>query len=839
MASLGDLVRHEAVLRMILDYGSGQLKVAAQHVRAGQRIVQTEIDQIPLQEGWYTLEQILVFDGEDIICGTNDVESWAAQHPNEHHKIIQDLKLCLCEGYKNIMAAKRVWEAVGENVGNMTVIQNMLGKHFRWIRGRIVDYYRSEHTSGIHPDDGEDIDWDKIKKELIITVPCNWDDEAHGIVRNAADDAGFSEGDTLDIIFEPVAAAAADMERMRRQGDIKYSDQMCFADIGKGTFDIATPMMLAPLPGESRPRFPIIGTPLGDDAGAHKTHEHAWELMQTHATVQLWGSVSRICQLLGNMSESEFARRFSDEFELRKKSFPGRANYPITVSAKAGWQNVPGGQPNILIDLSHADMTRIFKLWTDRMEKVLVEYLERPDQADAAQCRHVMLTGASRRNKFVADSLKAAMTRCGRRLFISPTEYPVTKGGLMHYPEHTAAVLPTGFWYLSQWEDESWREQHTDLVKPTRSRKRKSTQFGSRRKVTAPRVKNYVKGSIDGAMKAHDRVVTIMSSVKGQAPEGRLIPQLYHIDADFKSQIVINIYHALEQQREHGPLRDSIGDVRECFTKWPLLFADLPDWDELVQLGFQEESVGEDAAYYAITGVIETHASEDRLMLTLSLLCPDEELKYKKDEADNTTNDLDPGAQYRTFFVQTKNLWRSDWQHSVLDGNGQHLLRADLALMPTALQTTEEANVRLSQEQQTLGGMGVSPRERTAVDGDGVETHGPSAKRSCSTRSHSHLHDGHAAYNASTPPITPGSPSTTSSDLFLRNSSTPGRARSTATPLTKRDDYDEKMSLNAEQYTERSRQVSEAPAEVWELLQRFGTPAISLLPRGGESVGGD
>ncbi|TKA61267.1 hypothetical protein B0A55_10992 [Friedmanniomyces simplex] len=186
----------------------------------------------------------------------------------------------------------------------------------------------------------------------------------------------------------------------------------------------------------------------------------------------------------------------------------------------------------------------------------------------------------------------------------------------------------------------------------------------------------YEHSEFDNTKELSDRLVTFMSRLPDQLPEDRCIPMEFHLDADSAPRLIFSIYHCLEKHLEHEPLRTADGSVRSCFTKWPLQFADIPD---PLHFDFRERKVGRDKAFYAITGVVEMHASDSRLSVSLKLLGPHQHLMYRKESSGQSTDELMPNAQYRTFFTQTKELWDQHRTHAVLEGNGLHVLQADSA----------------------------------------------------------------------------------------------------------------------------------------------------------------
>ncbi|KAK5737164.1 hypothetical protein LTR17_006947 [Elasticomyces elasticus] len=251
MAVLSKPARRD-VIRVVNDWGTGFVKVGAQYVREGQRFEEVDIDDIPLQPGHYRqLEQIMVLDGDNFVCGKSQI---------------------------------------------------LLTKHFSWILKAVMRFYREQHISGMN----QDTDHDKAQVQLVNTVPCNWDDEACIVIRNAACEAKLHDDDTFEVVPEPICAAAYDLTRMIAQGHVKYGDLVCFFDIGKGTADIATVCMselAEPSPSGARKKLVIVGkTPSHDEGGAQVVNDLAWKYVESPSRrfFRRWGSLKATCAKLGD-----------------------------------------------------------------------------------------------------------------------------------------------------------------------------------------------------------------------------------------------------------------------------------------------------------------------------------------------------------------------------------------------------------------------------------------------------------------------------------------------------------------------------------------------------------
>ena len=545
--------------------------------------------------------------------------------------IIESVKLCLCTGYKDSPVTKRVYAALNAKEGDLAAIQLFLTRHFRSILEKVKNHHSTNHPTGMrHQRDY----WDCIRIESMITVPANCSTEACGIWRNAAHNAGMPN---IDIRLEPLCAAASDMRQLCETGIIDYGSQMCFADIGKGTFDLATARIGHGASDNSRPEIYTVGKVDGADLGAQRLNDEArkWlleEWVVSHPIYRTTG-VRGICRLLGNLSHDEFHRRFSDGFEIAKKEFAGDADdsiYSITIQARRGWQQVPGSQPNLVIDMPQSALEAIYTTWTLKLAERLLIYLSADDQAAT---RTVMLTGASRQNSFVQAQLKQHLASIGRQLFVSHTEHPITTGGLRQYPRHVSATLPHGVWYLVR--DEGYvRHTHRDAYKTVPVRREytdaKSGKVKNKTVHEATPIPSKVrKNSVTGEPEVTDRLAWFMTRLPDQVLKTRCLPLEFQVDADAPPRLLFDIYYSPNKHHEHDLLCDDYGEVKNDFSKYPMLFADTGD---LLDHGFKEQPgyTHEDSAYYVVTGLLFMNTTEKNITVTIKLLCPDEKVRYKK-----------------------------------------------------------------------------------------------------------------------------------------------------------------------------------------------------------------
>lgn len=247
--------RDHDCLRLALDDGSGQLKIAGQHVLKGEDAQTVGIDIVYLQQGFSELEQKFVIDDSDnkfdhLLQGDHQVTQWTNNNPGRDHKVIANQKFAFFKKYQTHPLTKCFWKAL-EGFAGKPGDRGNLHEFTQWryeeIRKASIDFYKRHKVEGLRWPSQY---WDDIAIELIITVPAVWDNHTCSILRNAAADAGFKN---VNLRLEPICAAALHMRTLKEKGTIQVSelfrlasyshtlteqqdgDVLAFIDTGKGS----------------------------------------------------------------------------------------------------------------------------------------------------------------------------------------------------------------------------------------------------------------------------------------------------------------------------------------------------------------------------------------------------------------------------------------------------------------------------------------------------------------------------------------------------------------------------------------------------------------------------
>ena len=219
MAAQSKIDRSRDYVRVLIDYGSGRLKISVQFVRAGVSPHTVEILDVEFEGSRSEMEQIMVMDDvRGLITGKIETQQWIEQHECADAAIFL-WKLCLSHEHQDSAYVAQVYDAIGAEFGDIGAIEELMVQHFKVIRRHIIDFLRGE-ASGYHCGDHTHARRckchlpDDIQMEATVTIPVAWNNQARGIMIDSATAAGFFN---IRLQYEPICAAAADLPKMRQQ----------------------------------------------------------------------------------------------------------------------------------------------------------------------------------------------------------------------------------------------------------------------------------------------------------------------------------------------------------------------------------------------------------------------------------------------------------------------------------------------------------------------------------------------------------------------------------------------------------------------------------------------
>lgn len=198
--------RSRDYLRILIDYGSGRLKITIQCVRGGVPVAGTSIKDM-VWRGNREIEQVLVRDDEELISGDYRVAKWMESH-KDAEEVLYLWKLNLCREYGDKAIARHNYKALGATQGDLAAIGELLDEHLADIRMQVLKFLDTQ-PHGLPKPMPRD-----IPVEATITVPAMFDQQARGIMIGAAAKAGYLN---VRLKLEPVCAAAAYIRIIREE----------------------------------------------------------------------------------------------------------------------------------------------------------------------------------------------------------------------------------------------------------------------------------------------------------------------------------------------------------------------------------------------------------------------------------------------------------------------------------------------------------------------------------------------------------------------------------------------------------------------------------------------
>lgn len=366
------------LLRVVLDDGSGLLKVVAQHVPAGARVDKQPIDILELNVAKQNqLEQIISWDEDEdvMLYGEHEVSQKLRQ--DRHAPVRTDWKLEASACHLGDVSLGSDGRSEGLRTGldlsrNRSKIWQLLRfnkRRFEEMRHRILKYYKEYSPKGFMV--GPQY-WDEIQIELMVTVPAIWNQGARNMILNSATAAGFQN---VRLYLEPHCAAALEMGMlMPRDGSRGYIDLntiIAWFDIGHATNDWSAVRIRKPETEAAQPELQIAGAPTGGMAGSHVVHDLAWRHVLMSREVAAQGGLDEVLARLGGLNtEAEFRRQVNRKIEEEKKR-PSPERFTLTVYGNEVWQDSEDPMERFDVEIFPEDVQSWLNEWADRLGEEL------------------------------------------------------------------------------------------------------------------------------------------------------------------------------------------------------------------------------------------------------------------------------------------------------------------------------------------------------------------------------------------------------------------------------------------------------------------------------------
>lgn len=215
-------------LRLGLDYGTGELKIAAQYIHDGVTEATPPVEDVPMlgENRDRRIKQIgvsLDLDSTDIRWGDRSVNRWLGQNPEGAAKVISAWKMALSPRFRNREVVRRTIDVLVPDIHksneNITrAVQNWIATHLREIKAKVLEWYKTKSMRN----HSRQIDWDDLPWEIQIAVPVSWNADAANVMSSAAIQAGFARSNIRE---EPQCVAAACMLQLKADNLVKVRAQ--------------------------------------------------------------------------------------------------------------------------------------------------------------------------------------------------------------------------------------------------------------------------------------------------------------------------------------------------------------------------------------------------------------------------------------------------------------------------------------------------------------------------------------------------------------------------------------------------------------------------------------
>ena len=638
MATSNDGTRHKGhILRLGTDLGTGHLSVDGQHVQGGPLL-----NHFPLRfknrYGGTSVKQIAIHqEGQDspVIYGFDDVTNAVRCYPGLRDKEIERFKLSLhpeFAGLSEVQHAINVLEAQ-EDRGP---IQDFMSDFFQTFLQDVRIFYMRYHHAGM-----DEAYWKSIPIELQISVPATWDDDARGIIRNAAKYGGAWRAELRE---ESLCVATAYLVSMVEERSIKAGECLLLIDCGQGTLDIAT-VKLSRKPHEQElMQLERVGVCSGNSAGSHEVNTAAekWLRLGNCMEVQARG-FKETCRQLG-MSERQFLRAYSDEIDKVKVDIDRQTVFDLRVHSLHG-KVMPGSLSQLTISIPRTTFMEWYKTWTDPAVGLLERHLSTQSGHTPGQYAWALFTGGGANSPHFCREMEKVLSKYS--ILVGnprPVISPCSSGALLQHFFQDDGLPPNAYFHICQTED---YDKYKHLGAVGHKLKRRS-EF------------------VRGLEVVHDRVVTIgQSSNQQQFTSKGLFKQEFHVDALRPGRVHVDLFWSEKYLRAHSALKDAHGKHVDGVRKYPLMYIDVVD---LTNHGFElhDDDGNGDNPYYVVQAFVHMESTRDSLLLTLYLmqwgfLLPTKAVKNEVTDG----YDVQPFDDSYVLQQHTEEVWRKDCSHFV------------------------------------------------------------------------------------------------------------------------------------------------------------------------------
>lgn len=149
-----------------IDYGTGFLKLATQHIYPGRRQNAKDIYDVRLDSfncaAAVPIEQVAIWtEGRNLIWGKRPVDRWLRDHPNEREVLISAWKLALMDNFKDREVVQSTVDALGctkDRHSITSAVEAVITEHLRQIKSEALKWCKEKSPANM----SRQPDWDNL-----------------------------------------------------------------------------------------------------------------------------------------------------------------------------------------------------------------------------------------------------------------------------------------------------------------------------------------------------------------------------------------------------------------------------------------------------------------------------------------------------------------------------------------------------------------------------------------------------------------------------------------------------------------------------------------------------
>jgi hypothetical protein len=156
----------EELVRVGIDYGTGFLKLATQHIYPGRRQNAKDIFDVRLDNfnsaAAVAIEQIAIWpQNHSLIWGKRPVDRWIRKHPNEQGVVLFAWKLALMKQFKDREVVQNTVDALGcakDHHSITSAVEIVITEHLRQIKSETLKWCKEKSPANMSRKPG----WDHL-----------------------------------------------------------------------------------------------------------------------------------------------------------------------------------------------------------------------------------------------------------------------------------------------------------------------------------------------------------------------------------------------------------------------------------------------------------------------------------------------------------------------------------------------------------------------------------------------------------------------------------------------------------------------------------------------------